>query len=112
MIHIDRLKQTENGSLKTVYQVREYENDIERLKGNAKLFREFDKKKEAEDFARNIITRSMSMMEICEKLNRHDYEIPFMGEIVLNGLFEECDYIELIGCGIRLELGLREAINQ
>ena len=111
MISIDKLKKSGNGTIETVYQIREYENDLERLKGNIKVLNEFNNKKDAEIFSKNIITKNMPCMEICKRLNEHDYEMPKFGEIVLNDLFSECDYIELIGYGLRLELALREAIE-
>ena len=109
MISVDKLKISGHGTIETVYQVREYENNLERLKGNIKILKEFKRKKDAEIFAKNIITKNMPYMEILKRLNKHDYEMPKFGEIVLNDLFNECDYIELIGYGLTLELGLREA---
>lgn len=63
MISIDKIKLSGNGTIETVYQVREYENDLDRLKGNVKLLNVFKKKKDAEMFAKNIITKNMEILK-------------------------------------------------
>lgn len=68
MISVDKVKLSGYGTVETVYQVREYKNDIERLKGNVKILKEFKRKKDAEIFVENIITKNMPYSEILKRL--------------------------------------------
>lgn len=54
----------------------------------------------------DIIRKETPFGEVLEIFKKHDFVMPFMGEFVLNGLLQDCDYIELKGYGQQLQLVL------
>lgn len=54
----------------------------------------------------DIIRKETPFGEVLEIFKKRDFVMPFMGEFVLYGLLQDCDYIEVMGYGQQLQLKL------
>lgn len=54
----------------------------------------------------DIIKKETPYGEVLEIFKKRDFSMPFMGEFVLYGLLQDCDYIEVTGFGQQLQLEL------
>lgn len=54
----------------------------------------------------DIIRKETPFGEVLEIFKKRDFVMPFMGEFVLYGLLQDCDYIKVTGFGQQLQLEL------